>query len=318
MEISELIRTASKVRKSASNDLAAKGATSDIASRAAYSLGIAERLEREMNRLSWIEKPFRIIEQFNQADRVLADYSFCANEFLRERAQGIEARLSQILQPGISALSEFSVGYRQQFDWLQTFAADDLFKDLELYLLSESWYLSVELPFRLILTLDQLLEQKESAKIERVLCNFFRRRVCTIQELVERNFPHRRRHISDAFEAHQSGKFSLSVPAFLGQADGISRELWNESFFRKARSDARIKHLCEQNDFSATVIRHLLEEGALRSSGRRRGKQILNRHSTLHGTSLDFDTEANSLRCISLLEFFTTLKPLFEGHQVPG
>jgi len=193
-------------------------------------------------------------------------------------------------------------------------ASDDLFEDLELYLISEGWYVSGEVPAGLVLKLADMHDARDFAGIENLLQRFYSQRIQEVEDLLTLNFPDRQRILTAAFTAHRSKAFAVSIPTFLAQADGISQELWKENFFRTARSNRRLfgRIKSQFDSMSPTVRRHLKEKGALRADFRS-GEAVrrLNRHAVLHGTSVDYDTEANSLRCIALLHFLASLTDIF-------
>lgn len=202
-------------------------------------------------------------------------------------------------------------------------ASDDLFEDLELYLISEGWYVSGEVPAGLVLKLADMHDARDFAAIENLLQRFYSQRIQEIEDMLRLNFQDRQRILTAAFAAHRSKAFAVSIPTFLAQADGISQELWEENFFRTARSNRRLFRRSKSyiDSMSPTVRRHLREKGALRADFRS-GEPVtrLNRHAVLHGTSVDYDTEANSLRCIALLHFLASLTDVFSvaNSDVPA
>jgi hypothetical protein len=192
--------------------------------------------------------------------------------------------------------------------------SDDVFVELELHLISEGWYLSIDLPASVVLDLTDLHDDQKLEEIEQWLRGFYRQKVDYVEPAVLSAFPHRRRILESAFAAHRRQEYALSIPVFLSQADGISADLWQENFFRSRRSNRRIDRILDARDsgLSATVLRHLYEHGSLRASFKHGDKPSrLNRHAVIHGTSIDYDIEENSLRCIALLEFLVSLQPLF-------
>lgn len=202
-------------------------------------------------------------------------------------------------------------------EWLRTIieqGTDDLFSELELYLIDEGWYLSIELPAGIVFEVADLQDEENFEGIEEALRDFFRARLAMVEALIVSEFPKRKRILEQTFRAHRAGDYALSVPVFLAQADGISAEVLRANFFRPSKVTRTINKLLKQRDvaLSPTVLRHLSQLGSLRESfacGKRPAG--FNRHNILHGASIDYDTEANSLRGIALLEFLVSLRPVF-------
>jgi hypothetical protein len=202
-------------------------------------------------------------------------------------------------------------------EWLQSIieqGANDLFSELELWLIEEGWYLSIDLPVSIVLEIADLHDEENFEGIEKTLQEFFRARIEMVEALIASEFPKRKRILEQAFRAHRAEDYALSVPVFLAQADGISAEVLQANFFRYSKVTRKINKLLKQGDIelSPTVLRHLSQLGSLRESfdfGKRPAG--LNRHNILHGASTDYDTEANSLRSIALLEFLVSLRPVF-------
>ncbi|XYI49322.1 hypothetical protein OOOCML_33085 (plasmid) [Cupriavidus necator H16] len=127
--------------------------------------------------------------------------------------------------------------------------------------------------------------------------------------------PHRSHILAQAFNAHRAGQYALSIPVFLSQADGICFEKVNAYYFvsdktpegRKiGRPETAIHAESLDHDFwTRIVLAPLGEFGELNVSGKKRPPdfQGLNRHTVMHGQSLDYGTEINSLKAISLLNY---------------
>lgn len=174
----------------------------------------------------------------------------------------------------------------------------------------EGWFFHPEISLIILLKIDHLL-LKDLNGVSEWLCGFFRGRIDDIEKELLEAYPQRKRPLHDAFEAHREGKYSLSVPVFLAQADGI---FWEKSSERKSlfadgqRKDAIEKHASQISGFSADFLHPLKILLPLWMSERQRESSFetftaLNRHQVLHGESVDYDTEENSLKVVSLLNY---------------
>ena len=114
--------------------------------------------------------------------------------------------------------------------------------------------------------------------------------------------------ISKAFRIHQEKDYDISIPLFLIQADGICLDVFGNEFFRvRKRALVARKSIDERNvdwiwDAMAEPFRVLLP-----ITSPCRDSDAWNRHVILHGRSLSYGTELNSLKAISLLSFLLGL-----------
>ena len=111
--------------------------------------------------------------------------------------------------------------------------------------------------------------------------------------------------LRDAFNAHREGKYNLSVPVFLTQADGMWGEKFSTNLFshngrKTAVSDdiLQVKYGLFKSIFSLFLTPLPLWKS---ESERESSFNELNRHQVLHGEVVDYGTEQNSLKVISFL-----------------
>lgn len=95
----------------------------------------------------------------------------------------------------------------------------------------------------------------------------------------------------DAFWAHRKERYTLSIPVFLAQADGIAIEAKGvKAFSRKhgSRLMDKVEFSKEHRFFSDIWFEVLLENDAeIRIKAENASPKALNRHAVLHGLSLD-------------------------------
>jgi hypothetical protein len=262
---------------------------------------------------NWLENIQRTINP----TQILYEQLTKSYEFARPFVEPHTKFLDYARGPAAGIFSEFQ-RYNDLFRSFTEQFFDDGFIELELHLINEGWYLSIDLPPSAVIELADLHDEQELKEIDKWLRKFYRERVDQVESAVLSVFPRRCHILEPAFLAHRRKEYALSIPVFLIQIDGISAELWRENFFRTGRSNRQIYRMLQTGDFSvsATVLRHLYERGCLRASFEPGARPSgFNRHAILHGTSTDYNTEENSLRCIALLEFLISLQPLFVGDK---
>ena len=93
------------------------------------------------------------------------------------------------------------------------------------------WFLSPDTPVEQLRTLADSLDANTSFA-EGAIRSYFRKRIDSIESELAEAYPRRSRILHDAFEAHGEGRYTLSVPVFLCQADGIWRDRFRKNFFQ--------------------------------------------------------------------------------------
>jgi hypothetical protein len=200
-------------------------------------------------------------------------------------------------------------------------------RDLQTYLIPRGWYLTMRASIALVRSLATAVRAEQHEVVEEAMRGYARYRFDTVGLRVDTLWPERSYLIREALAAHSAGKYALSIPVLLAQAEGISNELLGVSVFGKHRggpatASAHRQHLSEPcldpNSFKATVLLGPLEVLSGLAMGvsdheelRARAEPTfgtLNRHAVAHGISLDYGTEENSLRAVLLLDFLADLK----------
>lgn len=132
-------------------------------------------------------------------------------------------------------------------------------------------------------------------------------------------FPLRKHIIEQTIEAHKKGLYSLSVPVLLIQADGISSEILNGSFFSKKdnkpkTSESKYTVISDSIDQSSAEYNcRLLPLDILTSLNRNTydmeefEEGILNRHNVIHGHDIAYNNLINSSKGIVLLDYLADL-----------
>ncbi|MEO8905497.1 MAG: hypothetical protein ABI488_23520 [Polyangiaceae bacterium] len=151
-----------------------------------------------------------------------------------------------------------------------------------------------------------LLTERPRAEMDAELCDLIEEAAPASLSALEASFPRRARFFAAAFQAHARREYALSIPVLLAQADGICDEIHGVQLHSKKDGAFALAAKLD----SATARPHLtplLESHPISwNVGERRkrpGSLVLNRHTVLHGESVDYDTRANSCRAISYLRF---------------
>ena len=173
------------------------------------------------------------------------------------------------------------------------------------------WFPSAwETPLSLISQTAGLLGTSQHEEAEQAIAAHFERDRGNLIEWVTKRHPEREPIISDALAAHDEGRFALSIPVFLTQADGIGAGYFgiDSIYSANERTFERIKSkFDEQNDGFRVRYLHFLVGSLtpLNASRTKRGRYTspFNRHTVIHGESTDYPSKVNSLKSISWLHF---------------
>ena len=141
---------------------------------------------------------------------------------------------------------------------------------------------------------------------EQLLANHYRARRRSIRESLCKSFAVRAPILASAFDADARADYIVSVPLFLIQADGICRERCKRQLFSLQPGKDLASYVAEIDADSITAaFLHPLAQGIPIKAKYTPGQAFdgLNRHMVLHGDSVDYGTELNSLKAMSLLNF---------------
>ena len=149
---------------------------------------------------------------------------------------------------------------------------------------------------------------------DKEMCAILEGEVDHIRSGLVRRFPSRAPVLSDAFEAHEDGKYNFSVLVFLAQADGIWQERRDGNIFCGDRNNTINEFADDLPDGSLTreLVLALSQQTFplfFSQSQRHPGFSFLNRHQVLHGESLDYGTRLYSCQAMAFLYYCGTLLP---------
>ena len=165
---------------------------------------------------------------------------------------------------------------------------------------------------------------KDSAAVEELLIDLFRDKLPSVESELVDLYPNRRHLLNEGFEAHRQGQYCLSILMFLAQADGIAYDKHSKGVFIKTeRKTLGSEEIPEQTGDILTSFLLLFGEDNLPIWVSRNSRDStfrgFNRHQVMHGESVDYDTEENSLKAVSLLSWLAVVlnyEP--EGGQGSG
>jgi len=175
-------------------------------------------------------------------------------------------------------------------------------------LADEGWYIDGDFGAGACGELVRAIRAGNREWVNGQLVEDYTQRLPAVKAALFERYPHRAKILRAAFAAHERGDYELSVPVFLAQADGICLEVTRHSMFIKNNGKPEVAKYTESFDLDelhAAVLTPLRGVHAIGLSQKERPKDFggLNRHQVLHGESVNYDTELNSCKAISLLSY---------------
>ena len=191
----------------------------------------------------------------------------------------------------------------------------------------QGWYFDGELGFSELWELKARIDAGDDRHVDAILVEHFEGRLPAIEANLVAAFPSREKILRAAFAAHRRGEYELSVPVFLTQSDGVCLSLTDFHLFMNKNKRPEVAQYATHealNAFTAALLSPLSIVLPINASEKERERQMrtqgqaswiaLNRHLVLHGESLDYGTQINSLKAISLINY---LVGFLAGRESP-
>jgi hypothetical protein len=287
---------------------------------------IAERVRRQMEPFRAIHESIRksiqpIVETREVLQKTLEPI-LANQERWRQIAEAV--RLPQIVLPDLSPIAKQVIDFQKAIQASISSAFLELqkaFRELPartqeavLLLGQHGWYLDSEMSLPALWELKHALAEGNILEAEAALLEYFEGRLIEIEESITTKFPHRGLLIHSAFNAHRREEYALSIPVLLAQADGICKETVDQHVFLKQDKKPRTAIYVAQiaaDTYMAALLSPLSETLPIGASEKERpeGFTALNRHTVLHGESLDYGSKVNSLKAISLVNYVAHVLP---------
>ena len=177
-----------------------------------------------------------------------------------------------------------------------------------LALAREGWYLDPDVDFTELWALEAAALNGDIEELDTTLGTYFEERLDLIESAVCEYFPNRKHIFSLAFEAHRRGEYALSIPVLLAQTDGMCSEVLDQELFRRRHGKPRTADFVTRihvDTLLYALLAPLEEPLPINATEAERGEDFdyLNRHTVMHGESLDYGSRLNGLRAISLVNY---------------
>jgi hypothetical protein len=220
-------------------------------------------------------------------------------------------RLLDAVSKAVAAVSNFVIENQSLFVSLARIADDiDGWPEWQRELWAQAalggWYINWHTP----ITINTPISRGK-ATLDAFMVAHLKRDWAAITSNIVSAVPERREILQCAFDLHTEKRYLASIPLFFAQADGICAEYVGAHLFTDGTErEARLQVLqASKGDFAAILLQTLglqtqFTAGISKYSPRRKALAP-NRNGILHGSRrhLDYGTETNSLKSLSLLAF---------------
>lgn len=139
------------------------------------------------------------------------------------------------------------------------------------------------------------------------IADYYRNNLKRIETSLIESYPAREKFLKRAFQAHHEADYITSIPLLMMFTDGITFEKIDKTLYGSRNKQLKIKNAfidqLEVNEFQKATLTAISEYSAINGREDEMNDSEINRHYILHGKSLDYDTEINSLKVISFANY---------------
>lgn len=245
-------------------------------------------------------------------------YSITLSSEMKALMKAFEQKIQQIAKAMASAQVQQKI---QQFpEWLVNFdervaEIQKEIKSITEKLARRGWYPSNEMDLPFAYAIETAFNGENVGRVDEMMSQFVSKRLGKLNGLFAEKFPDRASILSSAIEAHRLDQYTLSVPIFLIQAEGICLDIFGVKLYSKSKKKngyPLVAEKIEQLDldkFTAAFLHPLTEPLGISASEDYRSDypDCLNRHLILHGIDVGYNSQTNSLKALSLLEYVATI-----------
>ena len=177
-------------------------------------------------------------------------------------------------------------------------------------LANRGWFITMSIEIPDIHQLAELIKNEKEKEINKFMGDFIENDIENIMKNIFENFPKRKKIILKAYHAHKKKDYELSIPIFLIQADGICLDILNKNLYSRCKNGTpRIAKSLKElgNGWIKNSFIELLRNPNLYNFWKNEPfySKTLNRNKILHGESINYGTNINSLKIISLLYYLS-------------
>lgn len=187
------------------------------------------------------------------------------------------------------------------------------FRDINIKLSNRGWYIIVDMDLNNIID----IQEKSGTELDDLMVLHARKLINKTLIKVEKYYPERYQIVKDSIDAHSSQLFTLCIPVFLAQSDGIASELFGVNLFsidyktHEPKTKGKRLNILEENSELLEAIFLFPLDNITNFNSKKKMEGVLNRNLVLHGIDTKYQTEINSLKCIVLLNYLLDITEIY-------
>ncbi len=262
-------------------------------------------------------------------------------DFSKSVLNAYQSRWVEIQKNAAKTVSEILKSLAPVFEQIAAaFPSEEEFERVSLLLADRGWFLGLQFPIGIVRQIDELHTAADAEAIEELMQDYVRERAERTIRAVQERCPDRTSILDSALAAHLEGRYELSVPVLLAQADGVARDVLGGHFFQKEKNPkprpTKARKALEQklsdlgmeldNGFIEVALAPLYDGASigLPTWDRNERRAIdplfgpLNRHARLHGLDTDYGTEGNSGALSCYRSSFCPWSPFWKTRAKPA
>ncbi len=190
-----------------------------------------------------------------------------------------------------------------------------------LFLAERGWFFPIfNEQIIVLIGFHQLALKGNIDKLDRQMNIFFENNFDRIRVYLSKRYPHRKHLLNSGMKAHETEEYELAILMFFSLIDGFCWDAANCNYFRRKNKKPEISAHVDnvlRRKFADAMLSALTNNLpiAYNEWERKDATKLYsnpNRHTVMHGESIDYGTKENSLKVLSLL-YYVALALEFAG-----
>jgi|GEM_PF-1510696 len=310
---------------------------------------IPESLKSTINSISRINIPTHVTESFQQiskfSEQASNAYKNTPDNYTYNFINPIQSQYQVIINKIEKIYENISKSFSNITSSNAVKKLPKKIKEINTELLKFGWYTFGEFSIEGINQLYKVINEYKNDKdvnrykrnVNKIMNEFIENESEELIKKILKTFPNRYRIIRDAFNAHKRKLYTLSIPVFLTQLDGICKEMLGVSLYSKTKNKPKTKNelenilkenniKIEEDSFIYSMLYYPLEilsclvidtDEIDRKYNRNEIYSKFNRHAIIHGTDIRYNNRTNSNKCIAILSYLCDLKNEIDETKKP-
>jgi len=190
---------------------------------------------------------------------------------------------------------------------------------LLLDLVKLGWYFNTLGTLDDMVNLKKLITNKDISSIDKLMSKHLKKDYKELKEETIALFPNKREILKRGFRAYEKKQYEYSILIFLTQTDSICKTLTGTRLFGREQKQAKTKKYVDKHynetSFISGLLQPLADYGVINKAESDHMEGELNRHKVIHGDDINYGSELNAKKMLSLIFFLTTVLILVEKEN---